>query len=409
MITGRDFIISGMQPWDITIGSNAKDIAMEIARHNRVLYINTPVDKLNYLRHPEDANVQRIKNLRKNKGNGVRQVSSNLWVLDCPFTVYPVNSLPDGCLFDAVNKLNNRKIYNHVLSTARSIGFKDYILFIDNDIYRSFYAKNFLRPSLSVYYRRDNMVSAFWKKHAPRLEPLLCGKSDLIVANSRQLAEAVSPYNTHCYDIGQGVDLKNYQADGNYPLPEDMKDIKRPIIGYMGWITSRRLDADLMYETAKKIPECSMVLVGGEDDYFKAHKLHSLKNVFFLGAKQQAETVAYMSHFDICINPQLINEITVGNYPRKVDEYLALGKPVVATRTKTMEIFDNYVLNCLGASEYIQAIRKALQEHNPDATKRRIEFAHTHTWENSVSKLYDYIIRAQQYVTIQTKTKNQAE
>ena len=188
-----------------------------------------------------------------------------------------------------------------------------------------------------------------------------------------------------------------------------MKDIKRPIIGYMGWITSRRLDADLMYETAKKLPECSMVLVGGEDDYFKAHKLHSLKNVFFLGAKQQAETVAYMSHFDICINPQLINEITVGNYPRKVDEYLALGKPVVATRTKTMEIFDNYVLNCLGASEYIQAIRKALQEHNPDATKRRIEFAHTHTWENSVSKLYDYIIRAQQYVTIQTKTKNQAE
>lgn len=262
MITGRDFIISGMQPWDITIGSNAKDIAMEIARHNRVLYINTPVDKLNYLRHPEDANVQRIKNLRKNKGNGVRQVSSNLWVLDCPFTVYPVNSLPDGCLFDAVNKLNNRKIYNHVLSTARSIGFKDYILFIDNDIYRSFYAKNFLKPSLSVYYRRDNMVSAFWKKHAPRLEPLLCGKSDLIVANSRQLAEAVSPYNTHCYDIGQGVDLKNYQADGNYPLPEDMKDIKRPIIGYMGWITSRRLDADLMYETAKKLPECSMVLVG---------------------------------------------------------------------------------------------------------------------------------------------------
>ena len=253
------------------------------------------------------------------------------------------------------------------------------------------------------------MVSAFWKKHAPRLEPLLCGKSDLIVANSRQLAEAVSPYNTHCYDIGQGVDLKNYQADGNYPLPEDMKDIKRPIIGYMGWITSRRLDADLMYETAKKLPECSMVLVGGEDDYFKTHKLHSLKNVFFLGAKQQAETVAYMSHFDICINPQLINEITVGNYPRKVDEYLALGKPVVATRTKTMEIFDNYVLNCLGASEYIQAIRKALQEHNPDATKRRIEFAHTHTWENSVSKLYDYIIRAQQYVTIQTKTKNQAE
>ena len=60
-----------------------------------------------------------------------------------------------------------------------------------------------------------------------------------------------------------------------------MKKIKRPIIGYMGWITSRRLDADLMYEAAKRLLECSMVLVGGEDDYFKSHKLHSLGNVFF--------------------------------------------------------------------------------------------------------------------------------
>ena len=37
MITGRDFIITGLQPWDIAIGSNAKDIAREIAKNNRLL------------------------------------------------------------------------------------------------------------------------------------------------------------------------------------------------------------------------------------------------------------------------------------------------------------------------------------------------------------------------------------
>ena len=42
MITGRDFIITGLQPWNIAIGSNAKDIAREIAKNNRVLYVNTP-------------------------------------------------------------------------------------------------------------------------------------------------------------------------------------------------------------------------------------------------------------------------------------------------------------------------------------------------------------------------------
>lgn len=170
-----------------------------------------------------------------------------------------------------------------------------------------------------------------------------------------------------------------------------MKKIKRPIIGYMGWITSRRLDADLMYEAAKRLPECSMVLVGGEDDYFKSHKLHSLGNVFFLGEKQQAEIAAYMAHFDVCINPQSVNDITIGNYPRKVDEYLALGKPVVATKTKTMEIFNGYVYNCTGADEYVQSIRAALEKDTTEERKRRMEFAHTHTWENSVSQLYNYI------------------
>ena len=40
---------------------------------------------------------------------------------------------------------------------------------------------------------------------------------------------------------------------------------------------------------------------------------------------------------DVCINPQKVNPITDGNYPLKIDEYLAMGKPVVATRTHTME------------------------------------------------------------------------
>lgn len=77
-----------------------------------------------------------------------------------------------------------------------------------------------------------------------------------------------------------------------------------------------------------------------------------------------------MSHFDVCMNPQLVNEITIGNYPRKVDEYLALGKPVIATKTLTMDLFTGYVWNCLGAEEYIQAINEALIPTSSDIIKR---------------------------------------
>ena len=50
MITGKDFVFTGLQPWDIPIGSNARDIALEVSKHNRVLYVNTPLDKKTYKR-----------------------------------------------------------------------------------------------------------------------------------------------------------------------------------------------------------------------------------------------------------------------------------------------------------------------------------------------------------------------
>ena len=52
---------------------------------------------------------------------------------------------------------------------------------------------------------------------------------------------------------------------------------------------------------------------------------------------------AYLQHFDVCINPQEVNDITLGNFPLKILEYLAMGKPVVATATHLMtEVFSEH-------------------------------------------------------------------
>lgn len=391
MIAGKDFVFTGLQPWDIPIGSNAKDIALEISKKNRVLYINTPLDKKTYRNKSKAPDIIHRQNTVDGKNPCLRQINQNLWVLDYPFTVWPINFLPDGKLFDLANKANNTKMYSFVKEILRQLKFNEYILFIDNDIYRSFYATDLLKPVYSIYYRRDNLTSAYWRKHAPRLEPLLCGKCDLVATNSPQLAEAVSTYNSHTNDIGQGLDLSKYDHKINYILPSDMINIPRPIIGYVGWITDRRLDANLIYEVAKQCPSYSFVMVGGEDEYFKTHKLHTLNNVIFLGEKPQASIPSYVAHFDVCMNPQKINHITIGNYPRKIDEYLALGKPVVATQTKTMSIFEDHVWNCNDTTEYVKAIHAALQTNNQTLIKQRIRFAHMHTWENSVNKLYSFI------------------
>ncbi len=92
----------------------------------------------------------------------------------------------------------------------------------------------------------------------------------------------------------------------------------------------------------------------------------------------------------MCINPQLINEVTVGNYPRKVDEYLIMGKPVVATYTAFMQSFLPWVYLATGADEYNSALDKAIAEAGtPELISGRKAFAASHTWEASVQKIYE--------------------
>jgi glycosyltransferase involved in cell wall biosynthesis len=392
---GRDFIITGLQSWDIPIGSNAIDIAKEIAVENRVLYVNSPLDLMTIFRNkPTPETIQRLDVYRKRK-TPLRQISDSLWVLDFPFWIWSVNGLPDGPLFDLFNILNNRKIFKYVSKVAADLKFNKPIHFIDNDIYRSFYSKDILNPALSVYYRRDNLQAIdFWKKHIPRLEPKLISKSDLIVANSPQLAAFARQFNSQSFDVGQGVDLSAYDLSLEFKEPAEFETIPKPRIGYIGDITSLRLDADLIYEVAKSKPDYSFVMIGRVDKLFAAHAMNGLKNVHFLGSVAKNTVPTYMSALQVCLNPQLLNELTIGNYPRKVDEYLALGKPVIATRTDTMELFREHSYLCSSVFDYQDAVEKALQEDSEEKASQRIEFAQSHSWKNNANEIFKYIQEA---------------
>ena len=54
MIKDRYFIFTGLQSWELNIGSNAKDIAWEISKNNKVLYINYPLDLRSFLKINND-------------------------------------------------------------------------------------------------------------------------------------------------------------------------------------------------------------------------------------------------------------------------------------------------------------------------------------------------------------------
>ena len=389
MMEGLDFIITRLQPWDIYIGCTIKITAIEISKRNRVLYINTPLSVKELKKHSK-VNEHRLASI-KNKTGLIRKVNDNLWVADCPFFLFPVGKLPTAFLFDFVNKRNNVTLGKYIASVAHDLEFNDYIHLIDTDIYRSRYLKQIIKPAISIYYCRDFVINGpYWQKHGKRVEDALAASADIVLANSTYFAERFRKLNNNTHAIETGVNLDVYDGDKEYAVPQDISSIGHPIVGYVGSLTAMRLDIPLLEQIAWRCPTMNFVFVGPEDEAFKRSRLHECGNVHFLGQKSTDEVPAYINAFDVCINPQLVNDMTIGNYPLKADEYLAMGKPMVATVTHTMrDVFGAYTHLAEGCDDYVSALHKAVKEvGDDDLRKKRIAFARTHSWENSVKKIY---------------------
>lgn len=392
VIKGRDIVIVGQQPWDITIGSNCKNIALELSKNNRVLYVNSALDRVTLLRNRNQPPIEKRRNVIKGLENGLSPVSHHLWVLYPDVLIESINWIDSPVIFDFLNKRNNRLFAKSISNAISLLNFEDIILFNDNDMFKSFYLKEFLKPSVSIYYSRDFMLGVeYWKKHGERIEPHLIRKSDLCVANSTYLSDYCLRYNPKSYYIGQGCELDLFDPTESFMAIGAIELLKGLKIGYVGALQSIRLDIELISHIAEQRPDWNIILVGPEDETFRESHLHKIPNIHFLGPQKPEDLPAYMQSFDVCINPQLINQVTIGNYPRKIDEYLAMGKPVVATKTPAVSIFDDTVYLAADKYEFELAIETAMNEDSADKSKQRIAFAHSHSWENSVGELYNAI------------------
>lgn len=393
MIKKRDIVVYGLQAWDINIASTCKYTAMEMARNNRVLFVNPPMQRSSALFHKDDPMIKKRILINKGQEPDLVQESENLWILYPRTVVESINWIKSPGIFNFFNKMNDKRYAREVKKSIKKLNFSNYILFNDNSMITGYYFKEMLNPEVFVYLLRDAVILVdYHKRHGSRLQPEIIRKADVAVANSDFFANYCRQTNPNSHMIGQGCDLRMYNdKDGKLKVPEDLASIKKPIIGYVGALTTIRLDIEVLVHIAEQRPEWSLVLVGPEDEDFKNSKLHNLSNVYFLGRKNPDELAAYIKGFDVALNPQKVNEITDINYPLKIDEYLAMGKPTVATKTTFMNYFKDHTYLPVTKEDYVIEIDKALIEDSPKLQKERIACAGEHTWENFVNKIYRYI------------------
>ena len=387
----QNILVVGQQPWDIEIGSNCKNIAMEFAKTNKVLYVNAPLDRVTKVRKAHKKEVVKRLEINEGKRPDLEQIDSNLWVLQPKMLSESINKIGFLPFYNYLNKRNNKVFACRIKEACKRLGFNDFVLFNDSLMFNGYYLKELLRPEMFIYYVRDYLiVQSYFKRHGPRMEHGIMGKADLVVANSTYLSNYASKANPNSHYVGQGCDFEIFEKPA-FNIPEDVKSIGGPKIGYVGFLTTMRLDIQLIAFLAKKRPQWKIVLVGPEDEGFERSELHKMPNVIFLGAKKPEELPDYINAFDVCINPQEVNLLTIGNYPRKIDEYLAMGKPTVASETKAMDVFKDYCYLAKDYEDFLIKTEEALNNNTTELAGRRAVFAKSHTWENSVNQIYKAI------------------
>jgi len=398
MVKNRDIVIFGLQRWDKFTSTITRNTAVEMAKNNRVLFVNPPLQRKSAIFDKKLPFVQKRLKINRGVEDDLVQEGDTIWVLYPKMIAESINWIKSKSIFSFFHKRNEKKYADKIKDAIDRLGFENIILFGDTEMINGFYLKEYLNPDIFFYLLRDAIISVdYHKRHGTKLQPLLFSKADFVVTNSDTFERIARKSNPKSYFIGQGCDIDLYNDDkGDLVVPDDIKSIKKPIIGYVGALTTIRLDIDVLIHIAEQKPNWSVVLIGPQQEGFKDSRLDTLKNVHFLGAKSPDLLPSYIKGMDVTLNPQILNEITDLNYPLKLDEYLAMGKPVVATKTSFMKFyFNDYSYLPSTKEEYIIEIEKALNEDNSNLQKQRVEYAREHSWESFVNKIYYYIEKAQ--------------
>jgi glycosyltransferase involved in cell wall biosynthesis len=223
----------------------------------------------------------------------------------------------------------------------------------------------------------------------------LCRRADAVVVCSQRLFDMKRRMVKNLYLIPNGVHAEHYGRvlDDSGPLPRAAAGWRQPVLGYVGTIHPDRVDADLVEDVARQMPDASIVLVG--PDHMPPairERFDRCGNILRTGPVAYDDVPTYMRAFDVCITPHCVTPFTESLQPIKLWEYLAAGKPIVSTDVAGFRDYPQFVRIAKTAEEFASAAREALVESPSLAESRRAE-ARGHSWQARVDQIESVIER----------------
>lgn len=252
-------------------------------------------------------------------------------------------------------------------------------------------------PHQIVIYDCMDELSAFKgaSKALIEQEKQLIQKSDVIFTGGKSLYEAKCKMSDNVYCYPSSVDQQHFEKalQDTTIIPEDIKNITRPIVGYYG-VIDERIDLQLLDQIAQLRPAVSFVMIGpivkiAEEELPRHANLH------YLGGKPYNDLPAYLKAMDIAMMPFALNESTQFISPTKTLEYIAALKPIISAPIYDVKRDYSTVLSIVNnPQEFVMAVDQYLNETDADKKNRYQQYQailQAVSWDKTVAGMNENI------------------
>ena len=289
--------------------------------------------------------------------------------------------------------------FNHVARELKRVekilNLRNIVFFSYNPMFVEFIGK--LNEKLFVFDTVDN-----WLEHPtyPRLirkrklianYEAIAKKADLIFTVSEELKEFYKKLNREkdVHWIPNGVDYEHFNDEQKVNKTNELSKFDKPIIGYLGTIESR-IDIDLIAKIAKAHKDKEIVLCGPIWPIVKHEinkKLGHFKNIHLLGRIKFDDAPNYVNRFNVAIIPHKLNAFVQSMNPMKMYDYLACGKPIVATGGAGLSMFKENIHLADDPDKFIEAIAYELKNDSNEKQNDRRNAVKPHSWKARADKM----------------------
>ncbi len=368
--------------------TSCNHVLKELARHNRVLWVNSISTRSPNLASGRDlAKIfRKLWAFLSSFFRGAEQVGENMWLFN-PI-VLPLHNRAWAVRL-------NRFLLRFTLGLQRRrLGMDRFQLW--SFVHTACDYVGTLGEDMVVYYVTDDW-SSFGFADAHRVGEMvntLATRANVVFATSRPLVEKLKPFNRHTYLASHGVDYDKFARalSSDTAVPDDIAALPHPVIGFFG-LVEEWMDQELIAYLAQRHPEWSIALIGKVN--VDASRLTPFSNIHFLGRKSHDDLPRYCKAFDVALIPHKINELTRHMNPIKLREYMSAGLPIVSVDLPEMRHFPDACVVTPNHAAFEAAVVAALATDSPAHRLERSQAMRQETWPHKVVAIGQTVSKVQ--------------